>query len=110
MLIPGYSTVTPSGDPTKMTKLNQFESDRMFVDYYLLEPGQEQKPHTHAENDKLYFVLQGRGMFLLGETEHELEAGTGCVAEAGVPHGVRNHTADRLVLLVSMAPHPGRKG
>ena len=69
----------------KMVKANQFESNRMFVDYYLLDPGQEQKPHTHADNDKLYFVLEGRGTFLLGEHEHTIGAGEGCVAAAGEP-------------------------
>lgn len=108
MIIPSYKSLPSTANAERMTKLNQFESDRMFVDYYVLEPGHEQKPHTHAGNDKLYYVVEGRGMFLLGETEHELEAGQGCVAEATVPHGVRNHTGERLVLLVSMAPHPGR--
>lgn len=110
MIIPSYKGLAPSGETEKMTKLNQFESSRMFVDYYLLEPGQEQKPHTHDDNDKLYYVLEGKGLFLLGPEEHELAAGEGCVAEATVPHGVRNHGEERLVLLVSMAPHPGKKG
>jgi quercetin dioxygenase-like cupin family protein len=115
MLIPSYRGLVEPFDPAapvtgKMTKLNQFESSRMFVDYYLLEPGQEQKPHDHADNDKLYYVLEGKGLFLLGEEEHELAAGEGCVAEAGVPHGVRNHSDARLVVLVAMAPHPAYKG
>jgi mannose-6-phosphate isomerase-like protein (cupin superfamily) len=93
----------------KMVKANQFESTRMFVDYYLLDPGHEQKPHSHADNDKLYFVLEGRGTFLLGEHEHTIGAGEGCVATAGQPHGVRNDSDARLVLLVVMAPHPGMK-
>jgi mannose-6-phosphate isomerase-like protein (cupin superfamily) len=113
MLIPSYTDLLRQIDPSKndsgkMTKLNQFESNRMFVDYYLLEPGMEQKPHTHADNDKLYFVLEGKGLFLLGDEEHEIDAGRGCVAEAGVLHGVRNHTAARLVVLVAMAPNPGK--
>lgn len=91
----------------KLVKANQFESGRMFVDYYLLAPGDEQKPHTHADNDKLYFVLEGSGRFLVGDREHLLGAGEGCVAGAGEPHGVRNDSGERLVLLVVMAPHPG---
>jgi len=109
MLIHSYTTL-PEKDATRgLAKYTQFESDRMFIDYYLLEPGGEQRPHSHADNDKLYYVLEGEGLFLLGEEEHRLVAGEGCVAEAGVPHGVRNDSGARLVLLVSMAPHPGRK-
>lgn len=106
MLIPGYNEIAVSPESVKMTKVNLFTSERMFVDYYVLLPGQAQAPHTHADNDKLYYVLEGSGMFLLGDVEHELGAGRGCVAAASVPHGVRNHTQERLVLLVSMAPHP----
>lgn len=110
MILPSYSDLNIAADAEKMTKVNLFVSDRMFVDYYLLEPGQQQKPHTHDANDKLYYVLSGRGMFLIGDVEHELSSGQGCVAAATVVHGVRNHGDERLVLLVSMAPHPGRKG
>lgn len=109
MIIHSYTTLPATDATGGLKKFNQFESDRMFVDYYVVEPGGEQKPHTHAGNDKLYFVLEGEGTFLLGEEEHRLTAGEGCVAEADVPHGVRNHTDRRLVILVSMAPHPGRK-
>ncbi|MEO5929351.1 MAG: cupin domain-containing protein [Candidatus Kapaibacterium sp.] len=93
----------------KLVKVNQFESDRMFVDYYFLRPGEEQKPHTHADSDKIYVVLEGNGTFLIGKGEHLLSGGEGAVAAAGVPHGVRNHTERMLVLLVVMAPHPGIK-
>ncbi len=91
----------------KPAKANQFQSGRMFVDYYMLAPGDEQKPHVHADNDKLYFVLEGSGRFLVGDQEHLLGAGEGCVAGAGEPHGVRNDSGEHLVLLVVMAPHPG---
>ena len=46
-------------DDEKMQKVNLFESHRMFADLYCLKPGQQQKPHTHSENDKIYFVLEG---------------------------------------------------
>ncbi len=110
MIIHRYTPPPADENVGTLKKITQFESDRMFVDYYLLGPGGRQKPHSHAENDKLYFVLHGEGIFLLGEDEHRLAAGEGCVAEAGVPHGVRNDTDQPLVLLVSMAPHPGRRG
>lgn len=109
MIIHSYTTLPETDATGSLKKFTQFESDRMFVDYYLLGPGGQQKAHTHAENDKLYFVLQGEGIFLIGQEEHHLTAGQGCVAGAGVPHGVRNDTDTPLVLLVSMAPHPGRK-
>ena len=37
----------------KFQKVNLFDTDRMFCDIYCFEPGQEQKAHSHAENDKI---------------------------------------------------------
>ena len=50
----------------KMQKVNLFETARMFCDLYCFEPGQEQKTHTHAGADKIYYVLEGRGTFHIG--------------------------------------------
>ncbi|SVB62738.1 uncharacterized protein METZ01_LOCUS215592, partial [marine metagenome] len=50
----------------KFQKVNLFDTERMFCDIYCFEPGQEQTAHAHAENDKVYFVLEGCGAFTLG--------------------------------------------
>jgi len=50
----------------KMRKNGIFETERFFCDTYCFEPGQEQKPHTHADEDKIYYVLEGRGSFSVG--------------------------------------------
>lgn len=92
--------------PEKMQKVNLFETPHFFCDVYGLEPGQEQKPHAHADADKLYYVLQGRGLFLIGEEEQELGENRIILAPAGKLHGVRNTSDARLTLLVMMAPNP----
>lgn len=95
--------------PEKMQKVNLFETPNFFCDVYCLEPGQEQKVHAHAEADKVYFVLEGRGVFLVGEEERELAASEIVIAPAGEPHGVRNVSNARLTLLVWMSPNPNFK-
>ena len=55
--------------PEKMTKVNLFDSPRMFCDVYGLQPGQEQTAHAHAGSEKVYFVLDGVGRFRIGEEE-----------------------------------------
>ncbi|MFN0119375.1 MAG: cupin domain-containing protein [Blastocatellia bacterium] len=92
--------------PEKMQKVNLFETTNFFCDVYCLEPGQEQKPHTHTGADKLYYVLAGRGMFLVGEEEREMGEQQITLAPSGAAHGVRNHTTQRLTLLVLMSPNP----
>lgn len=92
----------------KMQKVPIFESEKMFFDLYCLQPGQFQKVHEHAGEDKVYLVLQGNATVTLGETEHPLQENESAIARAGVAHGVRNDTAENLVLLVTMSPRPGK--
>jgi quercetin dioxygenase-like cupin family protein len=95
--------------PEKLAKSGLFETPRMFCDVYGLEPGQEQAPHAHDGADKIYYVLDGEGEFILGEERHRLGPGHAVMAPSGVEHGVRNASTERLTLLVFMAPNPNYK-
>ncbi len=90
----------------KMKKHNLFQTERFFCDVYCFEPGQEQKAHAHADQDKVYMVLEGAGTFRVGEENQVLSEGQGTMAPAGEDHGVVNHTDKRLRVLVFMAPNP----
>ena len=90
----------------KMGKSTIFMSERMLVGLNSFEPGQEHALHGHANQDKVYHVLQGNGLFLLEEKNIEMGAGAMLIAPAGVPHGVRNTGTERLIVLVFMAPSP----
>ena len=90
----------------KMVKVNLYESRRMFADLYCLQPDQEQKVHAHEREDKVYFVLSGEVVGIIGDEEKSMKEGESCVAPQGVPHGVRNDSDKNTVLLVFMAPHP----
>lgn len=88
-------------------KVNLVESDELFVDIYCFRPGQEQVPHTHAESEKIYHVLEGTATVLAGEDEHRLAPGEMIHIPKGAAHGVRNDTDSVLRTLVMMAPLPG---
>ena len=90
----------------KMKKNGLFETERMFCDLYCFEPGQSQPAHTHEGSDKIYFVIQGKGRFQVGDEERELREREIAIAPSGQKHGVTNAGPDRLVLLVFMAPKP----
>ncbi|HEX7878234.1 MAG TPA: cupin domain-containing protein [Candidatus Eisenbacteria bacterium] len=92
--------------PDRMTKINLFETPRFFLDVYVFEPGQSQKPHVHEVNDKIYLVTEGRGIFQVGAERAELGPGDAVLAPAGVEHGAENTGDARLVALAFMAPHP----
>jgi quercetin dioxygenase-like cupin family protein len=87
-------------------KATLFQSERLLLGLNCLEPGQTQAAHTHDDQDKFYFVVEGVGEFQVGD--EVIEAGTGMTvwALAGVLHGVTNRGDERLVLLVGIAPAP----
>ena len=89
-----------------MGKSTIFESPRLLVGLNAFEPGQEHQLHAHAGQDKVYHVLEGEGLFLLEGRELAMRAGDLLVAPEGVPHGVRNNGASRLLVLAVLAPSP----
>ncbi len=90
----------------KMNKVSLFASPRMFCDIYCLEPGQEQPPHHHAGNDKVYLALTGTCRVTIGGQTRPLRPGQTAIAPAGSEHGVRNDSNQRATLLVVMPPIP----
>ena len=89
-----------------MQKISLFDSAKYFCDLYCLKPGQDQRIHSHAESDKIYFVLQGKGSFCIAGEEKDLGRGEMVMARPGQEHGVRNSSAEDLVVLVFMTPRP----
>ena len=94
--------------PDKMGKCTIYESARLLVGLNSFEPGQSHALHSHAGMDKMYYVLEGEGVFLLEGRELPMAAGDLLVAPDGVPHGVRNSSQKRLLILAVLAPGPSR--
>ena len=90
----------------KMQKVPLFDSAKYFCDLYCLKSGQDQRIHSHAESDKIYFVLRGKGRFHIAGEERELSSGEAVIAKQGQDHGVKNSAAEDLVVLVFMTPRP----
>jgi quercetin dioxygenase-like cupin family protein len=90
----------------KMGKATIFESSRMLVGLNAFEPGQSHDLHTHAGMDKMYYVLNGEGTFLLNGRELSMRSGDLLIAPDGAPHGVKNTGMERLLVLAVLAPAP----
>ena len=93
----------------KMQKCSLFDSDKCFIDQYCLLPGQAQKIHSHASEDKVYIVLVGEAVCHVAGEEQVLKAGEACIARATEAHGIRNDSDENVVALVVMAPRPAPK-
>lgn len=93
-------------NPEKFFKATLASSPRLMLGLNCLEPGQEQKVHDHADQDKFYFVVEGEGLFTVGDQQKVASTGMVVWAPASFPHGVKNHSSQRLVILMGIAPAP----
>ncbi len=91
-------------DSGKFFKTTLWPGQHLTIGLNCLEPGQTQNVHAHQGADKVYFVLEGRGLFTIGDVKREGGAGDLVIAPAGVSHGVTNTGEQRLSLLVAIAP------
>jgi quercetin dioxygenase-like cupin family protein len=90
----------------KMAKIALSTTARAQLDVYCLGPGQSQKAHVHDDQDKICYVVEGRGRFSLDGAEEILEPGEAVVARAGSSHGIANAGDGPLVVLVVVTPPP----
>ena len=90
----------------KLSKISLFESEKMFCDVYAVSAGQEQKAHTHEGCDKLYYVIEGCGLFKIASELREVGEKNVVYVPSGVEHSVKNDSGGNLTLLVMMTPHP----
>ena len=96
----GFQQNTPA-------KADLFRGDRLFVGLNCFEPGQSQAIHRHPGADKFYLLISGKARMTVGTDTRVAEAGTVVWAPAEVPHGV-DEALERTVMLVAIAPPPGR--
>ena len=95
--------------PDKMGKTDLLRGERLFAGLNCFEPGQEHALHTHAGQDKLYYVIEGQGIVRVGDAETSIAAGDLVLAKADEPHSLRNPGPARLIVMAVMAPPPATK-
>ncbi len=90
----------------KMGKSDLCKGDSLFAGLNSFEPGQEHALHSHAGQDKLYYVLEGSGVAKIGDEEQAVTAGDAAFAPSGVPHSMKNTGTTRLIVMAILAPPP----
>lgn len=81
-----------------------FATDVVAVDVVCLEPQQVIAPRTFADADAIYTVLGGRAWVVTDDAEVTLAPLQAIMLPAGVPHALRNHSPDPLILQVVISP------
>ena len=64
-------------------------SPDVVIIHITVQPGSSIKPHV-TPVDMEFFVLEGSGVFLLGEESTQAGVGTLLPSPRGVPHGIKN--------------------
>lgn len=90
----------------KMGKVTLAAGDFLYAGMNCFAPGQEHKTHVHADQDKMYLVVEGEGEAIIGDETSAVRAGDLVLATAGVPHGLRNTSGANLAVLVIFGPPP----
>ena len=67
-------------------------------------PGDGPAPHVHHDNDELFYILEGRMRFWVGEQTVEAEAGSFLFIPRGTVHAARNVGARPVRLLAAHVP------
>ncbi|CAN5186412.1 MAG: cupin domain-containing protein [Euzebyales bacterium] len=81
-----------------------FATDVVAVDLVCLEPGQVLEAREYATADAVYTVLGGTAWVVTDQAEVTLRALQAVIVPAGVVHGLRNSSADPLILQVVISP------
>jgi len=68
-----------------------------------ISPDGHQRVHSH-EPEQVYFVLEGRGLMVVGSEESEVSAGDCVFIPSGIPHGLRNMSPATLRYFSAAAP------
>lgn len=92
--------------PEKMGKVTLAAADRLSAGLNCFLPGQEHKAHVHADQDKLYYVVEGDGEAMVGEESGAVSNGDLVLAPAGVLHSMKNIGDKPLLVLVIFSPPP----
>ena len=67
-------------------------------------PGDGPSPHVHHDSDELFYVLEGRMRFWVGEQTVEAAAGTFLFVPRGTVHAARNVGMEPVRLLAAHVP------
>lgn len=88
-------------------KIVVYTTDKTLGAMWCLEPGQEVFLHTHPTADDIWIVLEGEGIYFMGDgKEAAIGKGMAVLAAADQVHGMRNTGAERFSFIGIAGPVP----
>lgn len=84
-------------DDAKRYQETIWSDDHSRISMLCLKPGQEVITHTH-HGSHIWTVIEGEGELLSGRESHKISVGQIVVVPAFEDHGIRNPSAENLVI------------
>ncbi len=101
------SYIAHGGALARMVMTSSFLQGMEFLAYAILPPGHEIEEHIDPV-EEIYFVLKGRGIMRVEDDEREVRERDAIWIPAGSAHSLRNHTQEKMEILV-IAAYPRRR-
>lgn len=92
------------GGATILVRTPSEASGGAFALFEEVPPMADTPLHVHANEDELFYVLEGEHVFTVGDEEHPVSPGGLVFAPRGVPHAQRRVVPGQGRLLVLTAP------
>jgi|GEM_PF-549543 len=93
-------------DKKDILKKVPLDTEKLVFNIYFLEPRQILNFHKHPATDELFYIVEGRGQFTLGNNQIMVDSGSVVYGPENVFHGVVNSSNKRMVMLSVQAPKP----
>jgi len=85
---------------TRSIFTKEFQSPTLFFAETYVEPKVEIEPHTHKEEEEVYYILEGKGLMKVDGDEREVGPGDTILTLKGSTHSIKNIGNVRLRMVV----------
>jgi quercetin dioxygenase-like cupin family protein len=89
--------------------LNFFVKPECRARFMTIRPGEAAPFHHHQLGQEVFVVMEGRGLFVIGDDEAVLEAGQACVARSGERHFVGPADENPMTLFLCVSRTSSRR-
>ena len=93
-------------DKKELLKKVPLTTDKLVFNTYFLEPRQLLNLHKHPNTDELFYIIEGRGQFTVGNDQIMVDKGSVIYGPANVPHGLVNSGNSEIVMISVQSPKP----
>lgn len=88
----------------KRIRKKLLSSEKLVAEFVCYEPGQSTPEHPHPKQDELFYVIEGRGTFIIDGKDVPVEESNLVLVPARVKHGIKADKDSRLVVMFTKAP------